>query len=262
MEHGITVYPPWAAGEPWRAVFTENGQRRNRQAASEAGLAAKLEKVKERLAADAANMERPGADLIAHYLGPDRLPPGRQWSRKHADTQQRLCERLAAPVITAVTCQDIKVAQMQQIVNAAPTAKEGERLHWCLSALVTAGIRGGYLANPRLREVHWQALGRPVPGPEPRVQGETVLLSTGAPSIRPALPTATRSRTGWRPGRSRFAPKGRPALTHSASCSLRRRERTGGDRTSAAGSWRPRTGPRGTALMFPELCPISGDSTL
>ncbi len=27
-----------------------------------------LEKVRERLQADAANMERPGADLIAHYL--------------------------------------------------------------------------------------------------------------------------------------------------------------------------------------------------
>ena len=23
--------------------------------------------------------------------------------------------------------------------------------------MVTAGIKGGYLANPRLREVHWQA---------------------------------------------------------------------------------------------------------
>jgi hypothetical protein len=33
-------------------------------------LPAKLEKVTERLSADAASMERPGADLIAHYLDP------------------------------------------------------------------------------------------------------------------------------------------------------------------------------------------------
>ena len=56
---------------------------------------------------------------------------------------------------------------MQQAVNAAPTAGEGARLHRCLSAMVTAGITGGYLTNPRLREVHWQA-GRT--GPRPRRQ--------------------------------------------------------------------------------------------
>ena len=58
-ECGITVYPPEAAGEPWRAVFTENGRRRYRQAMTEAELAAKLERVRERLAAGAPNMERP-----------------------------------------------------------------------------------------------------------------------------------------------------------------------------------------------------------
>jgi hypothetical protein len=39
---GIGVYPPEAGGEPWRATFTENGQRRFRQGATEAKLAAKL----------------------------------------------------------------------------------------------------------------------------------------------------------------------------------------------------------------------------
>ena len=69
-ECGILVYPPEEAGEPWRAVFTENGRRRFRQAQTEAELAAKLEKVTERLRAGAPDMERPGADLIAHYPGP------------------------------------------------------------------------------------------------------------------------------------------------------------------------------------------------
>jgi hypothetical protein len=50
-------------------------------------------------------MRRPGADLIAHYLDLDRLPVARRWSRRHADTQRRLCERFAAPVIAAVACQ-------------------------------------------------------------------------------------------------------------------------------------------------------------
>jgi integrase len=175
VEWGITVYPPEEAGEPWRAMFTENGRRRYRQAMTEAELAAKLEKVTERLRAGAPDMERPGADLIAHYLDPDRLPVAKRWSRRHADTQRRLCQRFAAPVIAAVSCQDITVDHMQQIVSAAPTASEGERLHRCLSALVTAGIKGGYLASPRLREVHWQAGDRPVPEPEASTSGESAL---------------------------------------------------------------------------------------
>ena len=93
LDFGILVYPPEAGGEPWRAVFTENGQRKYRQGATEAKLAAKLEKVRERLQADAANMERPGADLIAHYLDPDRLPAGQRWSRKPARRETRRADR-------------------------------------------------------------------------------------------------------------------------------------------------------------------------
>src|SRR5258708_9308666 len=37
---------------------------------------------------------------------------------------------------------------MQAGVNAAPTAKEGARVRRCISALVSAGITGGYLASP------------------------------------------------------------------------------------------------------------------
>jgi hypothetical protein len=80
LECGVTVYPPQRAGEPWRAVWAEDGRRRFREAVSEEKLAAKLEKVIERLQADAPNMERPGADLIAWYLSPDRRR--QPWSRK------------------------------------------------------------------------------------------------------------------------------------------------------------------------------------
>ena len=175
LEHGITVYPPEAEGEPWRAVFFEDGQRRYRQATTEAKLAGKLEKVRERLAAGAPGMQRPGADLIAHYLDLDRLPLDKRWSRRHADTQRRLCQRFVAPVIALVTCQDITAGQMQKIVNAAPTASEGARLHRCLSALVYAGLKGGYLASPRLRDVHWQAGDRPLPAEKTSVAGESAL---------------------------------------------------------------------------------------
>jgi hypothetical protein len=107
LEHGITVYPAREGNGRWRAVWYEDGERQQCQAATEEKLAAKLEKVKVRLEAGAPNMKRPGADLVAHYLDPDRLPVDQRWSRKHAHTQRRLCERFAAPVINAVTCQDL-----------------------------------------------------------------------------------------------------------------------------------------------------------
>jgi len=53
-----------AGGRAARAV---RGSRREK-------LSATLEKVTARLAADAPNMRHLGADLIAHYLDPDRLP--------------------------------------------------------------------------------------------------------------------------------------------------------------------------------------------
>ena len=175
LEHGITVYPAREEPGRWRAVWYEDGQRQQCEAASEEKLSARLEKVTERLAVGAPDMKRPGADLIAHYLDPDRLPVAERWSRKHAHTQRRLCERFAVPVIGAVTCQDITAGHMQKIVNAAPTAGEGDRVHRMISALVSVGLDGGYLASPRLAKVHWQPGDRQLPAVRVSTAGESAL---------------------------------------------------------------------------------------
>jgi hypothetical protein len=125
LDCGITVYPARFDGDRCRAIWYEDGQRQQCESVREDKLADRLERVTERLRADAPNMRRTGADLIAWYLDPDRHPAKDRWSRKHAHTQRRLCERFAAPVIDTVTCQDIKTGHMQRIVNAAPTAGEG-----------------------------------------------------------------------------------------------------------------------------------------
>ena len=194
LECGVTVYPARGEGGRWRAVWKENGARRQCEAATEDRLAARLEKVTERLMADAPNLERPGADLIAWYLSPARHPAGRPWSAKHADTQRRLCERFVAPVIATITCQDIKVADMQRAVSAAPTAGEGARLHRCLSAMVAAGIAAGYLTSPRLREVHWQAAAGPRPARRSACRG-----SPRSSSTRPRSPPPRMSPGSARP---------------------------------------------------------------
>jgi integrase len=45
-----------------------------------------------------------------------------------------------------------------------------------LSAIVGAGLRGGYLVNPMLAQVHWQAGDRPLPALKVTVAGESALL--------------------------------------------------------------------------------------
>jgi hypothetical protein len=65
---------------------------------------------------------------------------------------------------------------------AAPTPGMGQRVRGMISALVGTGIADGYLANPRLAKVHWQAVGRPLPHrgwpwPENRRCGSTPLRS-------------------------------------------------------------------------------------
>jgi hypothetical protein len=119
----VTVYPAREPGNRWRAVWYENGRRRQCQAVSEDRLEAKLEKITARLAAEAPNMERLGADLIAYYLSPSRHPAGQGWSRKHTDTQRRLCHQYPAPVIAGLACEDIKTGHLQEAVNAAPTPR-------------------------------------------------------------------------------------------------------------------------------------------
>jgi integrase len=78
----------------------------------------------------------------------------------------------------------MKTSHTQQIVNAPPTAGEGDRVHRMISALVAAGIEGGYLANPRLAKVHWQPGNRPLPAPHVVVAGESTswVDPTGIPS--------------------------------------------------------------------------------
>ena len=60
LECGITVYPAREENGRWRAVWHENGERQQCEAASEEKLAARLAKVAER---------HPGLQLIADHMG-------------------------------------------------------------------------------------------------------------------------------------------------------------------------------------------------
>ncbi len=110
-------------GVPGRAVFTENGQRRFRQAMTEPELAVKLANVIERLAAQAPNMERPGADLIALYLDLDRLPVKKRWSRRHP-AQALLEPGPVHPAVLGVGQERCRVAASQLLARASRPGPE------------------------------------------------------------------------------------------------------------------------------------------
>ena len=106
-----------------------------------------------------------------------------------------MCERYLAPVIDHLACEDIKTGHLQEAVNIAPTAGEGDRVRLCISALVTTGIGGGYLTSPRLKLVHWQpGEDQPVPAPAVSVAGEPPLFVD--PSEIPASTDVAKARPG------------------------------------------------------------------
>jgi hypothetical protein len=154
-------------------------------------------------------MERTGTDLIAWYLSPDRLLPT---SNGPAST----------PIPSSGCASGSYPGHRRHVVPGHPgrrhaadrqrraTAQEGGRLHALISALVGAAIRGGYLANARLKEVHWQAgKGHPAAVPKVTVSGESQLF------VDPAeIPGHATSACGHVAGRA-IASITRPAIGES-----------------------------------------------
>jgi|HubBroStandDraft_6_1064221.scaffolds.fasta_scaffold296365_2 hypothetical protein len=66
-DHGV---PGPGGGGPVAGGVVRGGVRRQCEAVSEERLASRLEKVTDRLAADAGNMERSGTELIGYFLSP------------------------------------------------------------------------------------------------------------------------------------------------------------------------------------------------
>ena len=190
LEYGITVYPGREEQGRWRAVWYENGGRQQCEAASEEKLAARLEKVTERPEADTPRMKLRGADLIACYLSP--LTASRSRGSGPASTRipsagcacgslPRSSTRSSARTSRPDTC------RRSSTPRPRPGKASGSRC--MISALAGAGLEGGYLANPRLAKVHWQAGDHPMPAPRMIVAGESALW------VDPA--------EVWQPGRDR-----------------------------------------------------------
>jgi integrase len=160
---GITVYPPDAEGKPWRAVWYDpDGERRGCRATTESAMAAKLEPIKARIITEAHRTKAPVSQLVAHYLNPSRRPVDKQWAESTRYFETRRCQKIL-DAIGDRPCESVKMADMQRLVNAESTATTGDKMMYTLKALVKMGYADGFITNPRLAMVHWQAGDRPMP---------------------------------------------------------------------------------------------------
>ena len=106
-----------------------NGERRQCEAASEDKLTARLEKVAERLAAGAPNLERPGADLIAYYLSPGRLSEHRSHSNSPVPGCADCCSRSIRGHELSVLCHCLRhLGQRLHHLAQGAAARWRERL--------------------------------------------------------------------------------------------------------------------------------------
>lgn len=157
----VRAYPPANGQVYWRVRWDEAGRRRDTTACSRTQAIIKATELVERLARGAATDlgKATGADLIAHYLDPNRRPPrGQPWSERHRDEQIRYCARYLTPQIALIPCRRLARADLQRVLDQARTASVAQHLRRCLTGLVNAGIEEGHLL-PRqdlLRGVRWQ----------------------------------------------------------------------------------------------------------
>jgi integrase len=148
FECGVRACAPATTAGSWRLRWVERGHRRDTTARSRAKAIARAEELVERLSqgtrTDLARAK--GADLVAHYLDPARRPPrGRPWSERHREEQEAYCRRFVIPVVGRMECRRMSRADLQAVLDEAPTPSVAAHLRRCLSALVTAGLDEGYL---------------------------------------------------------------------------------------------------------------------
>jgi len=132
---------------------------------------------------DTALARATGAELVAHYLDPNRRPARvAVWSERHRDEQTRYCARFVTPVIGTIPCRKLTRLDFQSLLDAALTASVGQHLQRCVQALVNAGLEEGYLLARQdvMRGVRW----RPPEGQERKPE------PVGRSLSREEIPTA------------------------------------------------------------------------
>lgn len=202
FDHGVVAHPPTTPDGYWRVRWEESRRRRDTTARTRSAAIAKATEIVERLSRSTPTElgRARGADLVAHYLDPQRRPPRvHQWSEKHRDDQTRYCDLYVRPVIGDVPCRELTRADFQAIIDQARTASVAQHLRRCLTGLIGAGLEEGYLLARQdlLRGVRWHGeLSLPAEPADTAITQEEIPTTAAVHAL--AVETARRSGVWWR----------------------------------------------------------------
>jgi len=200
FDFGVRAYEPAGPGGYWRVRWEEMGRRRDTTAPGREAAVAKAAELVERLAQGTRTElgRAKGAELVAHYLDPERRPArGRAWSIRHREEQESQCRRFVIPTIGHLDCGELSRVHFQAVMDQARTPSIGQHLRNCLSVLVGAGLEEGYLLARQdvLRGVRYR-------GPEPTEELARALSEAEIPTAAAvaAMARAAAELTGvwWR----------------------------------------------------------------
>ncbi|MDQ3757623.1 MAG: tyrosine-type recombinase/integrase [Actinomycetota bacterium] len=208
--YDVRAYPPSSPGGYWRIRWEEAGRRRDTTAKDRAAAMSKANEIVERLTAGASTDlgGARGADLVAHYLDPGRdMPRGRPWSMRHREAQESFCRRFVTPEIGPIECRRLTRNDTQRVLDKATTPSNADHLRRCLTALVNAGLDGGYLLARQdlMRGVRWSSGDGAAVAGAVECEGDEWDVAVTADDIPPhehvhAIACAAAARTGvwWR----------------------------------------------------------------
>lgn len=145
---GVCAYAPEVGGRYWRIRWHEGGRRRDTTACSRDSAVGKASELVHRLGRGTPTDLRGAtvADLVVHYLDPDRTPPRTAaWSIRHREEQTRYCEQYVVPMLGPMRCAQVTSADLNRVLASATTPSVADHLLGCLTALVNAGLDSGHL---------------------------------------------------------------------------------------------------------------------
>lgn len=170
FDYGVRICPPTRPDGYWRVRWDEAHRHRDTTARTRTDGIGKASEIVERLGRGMSTdlAKATGADLVAHYLDPERRPPRvDRWSDRHRDEQARYCDRYVLPVIADVPCRRLTRDDFKTILARASTASVAQHVRRCLTGLVAAGLEEGHLLARQdvLRGVRWNGADQPASGP-------------------------------------------------------------------------------------------------
>lgn len=163
----VRMTAPSGAVSYYRLEWTDPDTGRRRQTTAgrhwEKAWKKLVKKEKELAAGETDTHHQPASVGIAYWLDPGRKTPKTKngWGDSHRSHMEAYAREYFTPLIGGVKLVSLRRKHFQDVVDAAPTAGEGQNLHRAATSLIAALHQGGLLPEERtinLDSVWWHGL--------------------------------------------------------------------------------------------------------